>query len=293
MNTRIEAFIDSMTYDRGASPLTCRAYRTDLADFAEFLAQNHVEAWSGVTRDHLLAYLDHLLARGFATTSRARRTAAFRSFFAWLLTENHIAANPARRIPVAKRERRLPAVLVESTLGALLSQIGGCGYEDLRDRAALELLYATGLRVSELTGLNVPDLNFERALIRVMGKGGKERLVPFGTTAENALRRWLDHRRTLTEDRSALFINRRGQRLTRSTIAAIVKKRVTSHLPPGRHATPHTLRHTFATHLLAHEAPIRDIQELLGHASLSTTQLYTHVDETRLGGIHKQFHPRA
>ncbi len=298
MHALIEQFIDAMRYDRGASAHTCRAYRTDLEDLAAFLIKAGRPAWPETTREHLFAYLDHLLERGFAASSRARRIASFRGFFGWLLTENRIAANPAARIPVIRRERRLPAVIAENAIGALLGEIGGCSYEDLRDRAILELLYATGIRVSELTGLNVPDVNFDRALIRVMGKGSKERLVPFGAAAEASLRRWIEHRCALAEraaprQPAPLFINRRGQRITRSTVAVIVRERVSRRLPPGRHASPHTLRHTFATHLLAHEAPIRDIQELLGHASLATTQLYTHLDPTRLGGVHRQFHPRA
>lgn len=306
MQESIFNFTDAMAYDRGFSRHSCRAYQRDLTDLSVFLKKKDCFVWKRVTTEMLRDYLDDLVQRGYATASRARRIASFRSFFSWLFAEGLIEGNPAERIAVIKREKRLPSVISETTVSGLLNRVGGNTYEDIRDRAVLELLYATGVRVSELTGLDLTDINFDRAVIRVSGKGGKERLIPFGSTAEGCLRRWLEQRHVIAETSmkgrnaatlnlpsSPLFINRRGLRLSRNTVSIIVRERIACHLPPGQHASPHTLRHSFATHLLAHEAPIRDIQELLGHASVATTQLYTHVDESRLSTVHQQFHPRA
>ncbi len=289
-----DRFLEYLRTERRASAHTLKAYRVDLAQYAAALAdqgQGIVPASPGLIR----AYLSHA-AGDAGAVSLARKLSAIRSMYRFLVREGLAEVNPARAVSSPRRPKRLPEVLPEADVAVLVeAPAAEEGALALRDRAFLELLYASGLRVSELTGLDVDDLDLGRGLVRVLGKRSKERIVPFGRAADEALRRWLsDGRPALAAEGSgpALFLNHRGGRLTQRSIARRLDRWVLSAGLP-RHVHPHVLRHCFATHLLGNGADLRGIQELLGHASLSTTQRYTHLDWKRLAAVYDAAHPRA
>jgi integrase/recombinase XerC len=223
--------------------------------------------------------------------STARKLAALRTFFRWLCREGVLEANPARLLLAPRRERRIPAVLDEAEVSALLDAPGDA-LAAVRARAILELLYAAGIRCAELVALDTADLDLGGRSVRVLGKGRKERIVLFGGRAEQALREWLALRTGLAPRGDALFLNARGGRLSDRSVRKLVEDRVRA-IALERRCSPHTLRHSFATHLLSRGADLRTIQELLGHASLSTTQRYTHVDTRHLLEVYRKAHPRA
>lgn len=292
MRRAVSSFLRHLE-ERNASPHTIRAYGEDLAQFATHLRQQ-------LGREARTGDLDHLSIRGFLAelhrhglkkSSSARKLAGIRSFLRYLCREGRLTQNPARLIFTPRREKRIPAVLDEREVEALL-ELPGEGLAPDRGRAILELLYATGMRCAELVALDVGELDLESRLVRVLGKGRKERIVLFGSRAEAALRRWLATRATLRARTEALFLNARGGRLTDRSVRALVTRRV-QETALARRCSPHTLRHSFATHLLTRGADLRAIQELLGHASLSTTQRYTHVDTRHLLEVYRKAHPRA
>lgn len=306
MKPTIEAFVDAMRYSRGFSPSSCSAYRTVLFALADFLSARHQKAWSGVSAADLHDYLVDLDRREYAVTTRRRNTAILRTFFDWLLDEELISRLPTENIRVGAQPRRLPKTLGEETLKELIEAVDGTDYPDLRDRAILEILYDCGLRCSELTSLQLHHLNLTDRLLRVHGKGCKERVVPFGEAAARALEAYLVARTSfaqclrkgtlaaaLRKPTAPLFLAPRGGKLSNSTVATIVHRRIHAFLPPGVQATPHTLRHAFATHLLEHGAPLLDIRDLLGHASIATTQIYTHVDQAHLRNTFERCFPRS
>ena len=223
--------------------------------------------------------------------SSARKLAALRTFFRWLCREGVLEKNPARLLLTPRRERRIPSVLDEAQVESLLD-VPGDAPAALRGRAILELLYAAGIRCAELVALDVTELDLDGRLVRVLGKGSKERIVLFGARAQQALRAWLAARTALRPKTDALFLNARGGRLSDRSVRKLVEARVKA-VALQRRCSPHTLRHSFATHLLTRGADLRAIQELLGHASLSTTQRYTHVDTRHLLEVYKKSHPRA
>jgi integrase/recombinase XerC len=281
--------------DRRASPHTLRAYLGDLAQYAAHLA----EVGCGVVPS------SPALVRGFVArvaseagpASVGRKLSTLRSLYGFLVREGLAPGNPARAVVSPRKPRRLPEVLREDEAAALVeAPRGEDGGLALRDRAFLELLYASGLRVSELTGLDVDDVDLAQGLVRVLGKRSKERVVPFGAAAAEALRRWLaEGRPALVAGAgagAALFVSRRGARLSPRSVARRIERWVLAAGLP-RHVHPHVLRHSFATHLLGAGADLRGIQELLGHASLSTTQRYTHLDWKRLAEVYDRAHPRA
>ena len=283
--------------ERRASVETRRAYLADLAAYAAYLAEVGVPLVPSSP-----AAVRGWLGRQAGTcgpTSMARKLSTLRSFYRFLVKERIATSNPARAVQSPRRPRKLPEVLPEADVAVLLEAPGDAGALVLRDRAFLELLYSSGLRVSELTGLDLDDLDLAEGLVRVLGKGGKERVVPVGTPAREALRRWIDEGRPgllagrdAALARGALFVNYRGGRLTPRSVARRLDRWVTAAGLP-RHVHPHVLRHCFATHLLTNGADLRGIQELLGHASLSTTQRYTHLDWKRLAEVYDGAHPRA
>ena len=309
MQAAIADFLDAMRYDRGFTPETCAAYGADLRALLSFLQKTRrpqPTSWAQVSFEDLVAFLSDLRTREYAEASLRRHAAAFRTFFAWLLEESRIPFTPTEALQVAKAPKRLPRSLDETTLNHLIEAVNGSSPEDLRDRAILELLYGCGLRCSELLRLNLHDIDFSGALVRVYGKGRKERTVPFGPSAARAVKAYLplrDHfARTyrkgalaadLLRPAAPLFLSPTGRRCTRTLIAAVVRRRIDTFLPPGAKATPHTLRHAFATHLLNHGAPLLDIRDLLGHASISTTQIYTHVANDRLRETFQRCFPRS
>jgi integrase/recombinase XerC len=296
----VTRFLDFLRDQRHASPATVRAYRSDLEQFAGYL--------TGVSRDREPAppeEIDVLAVRGFVArltreglgkASVARKLSAVRSFLQHAVREGVLEASPAEGVASPRVPRSLPKDLTVDEIFHLLDRIEPTDLAGARDRALLELLYAAGLRVAELTGLDRGDVDLASGVVRVLGKGRKERVVPFGEKAAAALRRWLDvsaELRALPRAAiEAVFLNLRGGRLTDRSVRRILDRRLRE-AAIAAHVSPHALRHSFATHLLGAGADLRAIQELLGHASLSTTQRYTHVDTASLMRVYDRAHPRA
>ncbi len=289
---QIEQFTTYLQTERDVSVHTLAAYRSDLSQLLTFVAQDKGEAISAQDIDHLLLrrYLAGM-SKKTRKSSIGRKLAAIRSFFRFLLRRGVITKNPAELIATPKKEQRLPFHLdIDQTTALMEAPESGQKYA-LRDRAILELLYSSGLRVSELTGLNICEFDPTGGMVRVTGKGGRERIVPVGSRAQNALQEYLNQRNEETA-RGALFLNTRGGRINRRSVARIVDTHVLR-IAAFKRISPHTLRHTFATHMLEGGADLRAIQELLGHASLSTTQKYTHVSIDRLMEVYDKAHPKA
>jgi integrase/recombinase XerC len=307
MITALNEFLDAMRYSRGHAPSTLDAYRNDLRACIQTLTSLKVKRLEDVTSDHLITHLNLLQQRGFSPRSLLRNTAAIKSFFTWLLDEELIPINPTDVFPTGKRPQELPRTIEEKTLGRLIDAITGEEANDIRDRAVLELLYGCGLRCAELCALSLHDIDFKLQRLRVCGKGRRERVIPFGTPAKTALERYLSwrtsHAEALEKSKRArqlftpvapFFLTPKGKHFRREILSKIVRERIRQHLPEGTtHVTPHVLRHAFATHLLDHDAPLLDIRDLLGHASVATTQIYTHVSDTKLKKTFKDFFPRA
>ena len=274
------------------SPATVRAYGGDVARFIEWCAARGVAGPTAVAPRELRSYLVTLTERGDARSSIGRRRASLRAYFAWLNERGRLATDPARRLMAPRPSSRLPTVVVREQLESLLDDDWGDDRWALLDRAVCEVLYGSGLRVSELCGLDRSSLDWSRRLLRVMGKGRKERLVPLHDRGFEAVRAWLaagwSEVATVASPLEAVFLNRRGRRIGPRDVRRIIDRRVDS-----GHVYPHALRHTFATHLLEGGADLREVQVLLGHESLTTTQLYTHVSKSRLQKVHHQTHPRG
>lgn len=290
----VDAFIMYIVAERGLADHTVDAYTHDLHDFEAFLARRAVREPTAIHRSAITLYLLGLRRRGLAPSSVARRLAAIRGWTAFLLQEGSITDDPAMDVEPARRMRRLPGVLTVDEVERLLAQPRGGSPQALRDRAMLELLYAAGLRVSELTALDVGDVHLAGEYVRCVGKGSKERVVPIGTHAVRALQRYLTLARPVLAVRrssAALFLNRRGGRLSRQSVWLLLRacaRAAGLRKPIG----PHTLRHSFATHLLDGGADLRAVQEMLGHANIATTQIYTHVTRSRLREVYRRAHPR-
>ncbi|MDD3651411.1 site-specific tyrosine recombinase XerD [Immundisolibacter sp.] len=290
----IERFLDGLWLERGASRLTLAAYRGDLAAFATHLAARGVTL-AGASRADLLAYLAAPAQAALAPRSLARRLSALRSFYRYLVREGLLQEDPSARIDSPRLGRPLPKTLSEDDVERLLAAPTGDTPEAVRDAAMLELLYASGLRVSELVGLRLAQLDLNRGVLVVLGKGARERLVPVGETALARIEVYLAAARGALlagQISDALFVTRRGGPMTRQAFW----QRLRLHARAAgfeRLPSPHTLRHAFATHLLNHGADLRAVQMLLGHADLSTTQIYTHVARERLKALHARHHPRG
>ena len=301
----IDEFRRFVADERRFSPRTVLAYGTDLSRFADFWEKEFVHESAGktpLTKVDTLAvrsYLAHLHRGGLSNRSLARHLSTIRSFFGWACRAGHVEKNPARGLTSPRIPKTLPRAMSLPDTERLLGAPGEGGIPE-REAALFELLYATGLRVSEAAGLDVEDVDFAMRLVRVTGKGSRERIVPFGESAGEALRAYLPSRAALRhgvdgEDPEAgepLFVNARGGRLTARSMARLLKLRLRAAGLPAE-ISPHALRHTFATHLLQAGADLRSIQELLGHASLSTTQKYTHLDAARLREVYRNSHPKA
>ena len=295
MKNEIRDFLDYLTYERNVSVNTIAAYRDDLESLVGFLCNEYLTMARDQIDlrrvDHLAirSYLAHLARKKLSRASIARHLSALRSFFKYLMREGDVDANPARAVATPRREKHLPSVLQTSEIASLFEVPDLSSPLGIRDRAWLELLYASGLRISELVGIDIDDIELRARLVKVRGKGSKERIVPFGTKAEEAIRAYLEVR---SADEDALFVNYRGQRITVRSVRRLFSRYVReASLRAG--ISPHTLRHSFATHLLNAGADLRAIQELLGHASLSTTQKYTHLADWQLIEVYKKAHPRA
>lgn len=292
--TEIERFLDAVWMENGLSGHTLAAYRNDLCGLSAWLGRQGV-ALADASREHLLAYLASRAAAGTKARSAARLVSSLRRFYRYLVRENRIQEDPSARIDAPRLGRPLPKSLSEAQVDALLQAPDISQPLGLRDRAMLEVLYACGLRVSELVGLRIEQLNPRQGVLRVFGKGSKERLVPLGEEAQGWLTRFLAEARPVllngvTSD--AVFPGRGGEALTRQAFWYRIKAHARAadiHTP----LSPHTLRHAFATHLVNHGADLRVVQLLLGHSDLSTTQIYTHVARERLRELHAQHHPRG
>ena len=303
MRSLIQQYLEHLEGERNVSPETLRAYERDLLRFHRFLATDFLgfePAPKDVDALAVRSFLASLTGEGLAKSSQGRTLAAVRSLFRYACREGILAANPARGVKTPKVPKTLPRHLRPGEVENLMEAPAVAGDKPLahRDRAILELLYAAGLRVSELVGLNWRDIDLSARVLRVTGKGRKERMVPFGRPAADALRQWLGEweairaKRGIADDEDPVFLNFLGGRLTDRSVRVILDKWVESAaVAKGVH--PHTLRHTFATHLLENGADLRTIQELLGHASLSTTQKYTHLEVERLLSVYRGSHPRA
>ena len=294
MQAAIEEFLAYLELERGLSPTTRSSYRQDLKQFVAFLTRENLGAWSRVRPVHVREFLQALRERGCSPATVARKLAAVKGVFKFLEGQRAISRSPTALIETPRLWRRLPQTLSVEEVDRLMGHVAPEGL-GLRDRAILEFLYGAGLRVSELVALDVASCHFDAGFIRCIGKGNKERIVPLGRTAAAALQRYLDAERPkLLAHRpqtTALFVNRWGGRLTRQRVWQVLR-----HYAKASRITktigPHTLRHSFATHLLERGADLRTVQELLGHANISTTQRYTHVDRARLKAVHERFHPR-
>ncbi|MBY0285986.1 MAG: tyrosine recombinase XerC [Mycobacteriaceae bacterium] len=300
MDAILEEFDEYLALERGRSDHTRRAYLGDLRSLFDFVAERAPDAGiSGLTLAILRSWLAALAATGAARTTLARRTSAVKTFTAWAVRRGLMASDPAARLQMPKARRTLPAVLrQDQALDAMAAAKSGAQQGDplaLRDRLIVELLYASGIRVSELCGLDIDDVDTSRRLLRVLGKGNKQRTVPFGAPAVAALTAWLsDGRPALaTKDSGpALLLGARGRRLDPRQARTVVHQTMAA-VDGAPDIGPHGLRHSAATHLLEGGADLRVVQELLGHSTLATTQLYTHVTVARLRAVHDQAHPRA
>ena len=295
----LEEFLTRMRVEKSASELTLRSYRTDILQYLAFSADIQGVEVTDLELDaidyrSLRLYLMALQEQEMARSSIARKLAALRSFAKYLCREDKLENNPISHIATPRQVKKLPHILYPMEIAALMQAPDGSSPAGLRDCAILETLYACGLRVSELTGMNLDDLDLEEAYLKVRGKGNKERLVPIGNMARQALQNYLDSGRERFQpsaDEQAVFLNRLGGRLSRRSIVNIVDKYM-QEAALYQHISPHTLRHSFASHMLEGGADLRAVQELLGHARLSTTQIYTHLSRDNIKMVYDQTHPR-
>ncbi|MGQ9518018.1 MAG: site-specific tyrosine recombinase XerD [Anaerolineae bacterium] len=296
MREAIEAFLRFLELEKGYSGNTLAAYRNDLEQFLQAMEEEGINAWEQVTQDVIIDYIMALREREYASSTVARKIAALKSFFHFLAAEEIISDDPTLNLDSPKVKKRLPVALSYEEVERLLNAPQGSNPKAIRDKALLELLYATGMRVTELVSLNLEDINLASATVRVtQGKGSKERIIPIHSRAVEALREYLAKARRMllkSPEERALFLNHRGERLTRQGLWLIIKQYVRE-AGIKTEVTPHTLRHSFATHLLNGKADLRHVQELLGHANISTTQIYTHISSERLREIYDESHPRA
>lgn len=295
MQDTVGKFLESLEYEKGLSQNTLESYGADLRDYQMFLQDHSSETLIDVAPSTIVGYLMFLRRKGRSTATVARRLASIKSFYRFLLKEGYIDKDPSENLSSPSLERRLPKVLTLAEIERLLDQPDPSTPIGLRDKAILEVLYATGLRVSELTNLDLGDVDLREGFVRCIGKGSKERVVPLGEIAIVSTRSYIENGRpTLIFDPKelSLFVNQNGGRMTRQSIWKLVKKYSERARIP-KEVTPHTIRHSFATHLLEHGADIRSVQEMLGHADISTTQIYTHVTKDRLKDVYARSHPRA
>ncbi|NLG83678.1 MAG: tyrosine recombinase XerC [Firmicutes bacterium] len=297
MENLIREYLTIMRATRGMAMRTVVAYETDLLQFARFMAARGLAAPEEVTHLVVREFLARLKEEGLAKSSVGRKLAALRSFFKYLQRRGHLAHNPMMGVATPRKEKRLPRFLSPEEVELLLAACKDGTPLARRDLAILELLYATGIRLSELVGLNLEDVDFSLACVRVMGKGGRERIVPMGRLAMAACEDYLRFVRPLllgqgNSAERAFFLNRLGTRLSGRSVQRILA-RALARVALIRQISPHALRHSFATHMLENGADLRSVQELLGHANVSTTQLYTHVTRERLTTVYKKAHPRA
>ncbi len=296
MKDALKDFIHYITVERGLAENTISSYQRDLKGYLFYLEKvEEVTELERVSRVHILHYLKYLKDKNQSSKTLARNIASIRAFHQFLLRDGVVTHDPSVHVETPQGERKLPKVLSIEEVEALLQAPKGDTPFALRDKAMLELLYATGLRVSELVNMNLDDVHTTMGFVRCLGKGKKERIIPMGQYATNAIEQYLQKGRPQLLGKNAsdsLFLNHHGNRLSRQGFWKILKKLATD-AKIEKELTPHTLRHSFATHLLENGADIRAVQEMLGHADISTTQIYTHVSKSRLTDVYKQHHPRS
>ncbi len=296
MSDLIDRFLGYLEGERDCSPQTLRAYSADLIQFVTFIAGDEDFDPTEVTPIHVRRYLAHLRRGGSSHTTIARKLASLRSFYRYLVREGVVPDNPAASLSAPRREQRLPVFLDEDEVAELLDAPEGDGPQARRDRAILEMLYSTGMRIGELAAASLNDLDLLGEVVKAKGKGKKERLVPLGRPAVEALQHYLEARKRIARggsvDRTALFLNRDGGRLSDRGIRRVFEKYARKVGISGK-ASPHTLRHSFATHMLNRGADLRSVQELLGHASLASTQIYAHVTTEKLKSVYDKAHPHG
>ncbi|MGM9943978.1 MAG: site-specific tyrosine recombinase XerD [Lysinibacillus sp.] len=293
----IEDYIHFIRVERQLSANTLASYRRDLESYAQHLQDvQQLKDYNEVRREHILLHLENLRTEGKTARTVARHISSIRSFHQFLLREKVTTTDPTVHLEMPQVEQKLPRVLSIEEIDALIAAPDRSKPQGVRDIAMLELLYASGMRISELIELNIEDIHLTMGFVRVFGKGRKERIIPLGRGALNAMSKYLERARYELQGKypktDALFISHRGKRLTRQGCWKIIK----THAEKARinkELTPHVLRHSFATHLIENGADLRAVQEMLGHADIATTQIYTHVSKTRLSEVYKQFHPRA
>lgn len=291
MQAQVESFLGALIAQRQLSAHTHSAYQNDLNQLFEWLQQQAITDWLQLEPLQVRAWMAELYRTGHAVRSITRKLSAVRSFYQYLIREGMAKNNPAQGIRPPRGEKRLPKTLDVDRVDQFLEQLAQQTPIDKRDRAILELLYSSGLRLAELVGLDLPDLDLEQGLVRVLGKGNKERVLPVGKKARLALHSWLEVREQLAKDVHAVFVGARGQRINPAVVREQIRR--AGNLELGQHVHPHMLRHSFASHVLESSQDLRAVQEMLGHANISTTQIYTHLNFQHLAQVYDQAHPRA
>jgi integrase/recombinase XerD len=295
MQNLIDSFISYLSIERGLANNTLMAYRRDLGKYTRYLDHNGVRSIEQIKRNIITDYIFDLKKQGLNTSSICRNLAALKMFHRFLVRERLSREDPTNLMETPKQWKRVPDVLTQTEIESMIKAAQGRGGQQVRDQAILELFYASGMRVSELANLKIENVNLAVGYVRCLGKGSKERIIPIGRRAQEGVKKYLEQVRPKFgkgQSTSDLFLSRLGKKLSRQSIWKLIKyyaqkARITKTIKP------HTLRHTFATHLLEHGADLRSVQEMLGHSDISTTQIYTHVDRERLRSVHKQFHPRG
>jgi integrase/recombinase XerD len=294
MKSLIEQFLNYLSIEKGVSFNTKLSYKTDLEQFVDFIEAKGIRDIKNVTYEIILEFIFHLRRIGVKPRSLARKITSIRMFFKYLVIDRIIEKNPALLLETPKLDKNLPKYLTVDEFDNLISAINLSKPEEYRNKAIIELIYSAGLRVSELINLKLSDINLSEGFIKISGKGEKERIVPIGRQAINLLREYIEKARLHFDKKNIdyLFLNFRGEKLTRVSIWKIIKF---YSIKAGikKDISPHTLRHTFATHLLNNGSDLRTVQELLGHSSISTTQIYTHLNYEKIKKFHSQFHPRG
>ncbi|MGY3777614.1 site-specific tyrosine recombinase XerD [Isobaculum melis] len=296
MKDEIQDYLHFLSIERGLSKNTIESYQRDLLHYLAFLEENQIDHWDKVDRYLVLNFLQQLKEEGKSTGTITRHISSLRKLHQYLCQERKAATDPMQFIDTPKKEQTLPKVLSMKEVETLIESSNTGDDLGLRDRAMIEVMYATGLRVSEVINLKMTDLHLELGLLQTLGKGDKERIVPLGDTAIHWIEKYLNLSRTHLEKSGKpspyLFLNHHGRGLTRQGVWKLIKKMV-KEAGIEKEVTPHTLRHSFATHLLENGADLRIVQELLGHSDISTTQIYTHITKQRMTTVYKTYHPRA
>lgn len=293
-NFYLDIFLEHLSSERGLSKNTYDAYRRDLLRYIKFSSGRGIKKIALTNRRNIIDYLFYLSEKRYSPSTSSRNLSAIKTFHKFLVGEGYGKSSPADELPTAKLGRRLPNVLTESEIDIILNKADTNKDSGIRDRAILELLYATGMRISEVVNVSINDIDFNISFIRCFGKGSRERIIPFGKFASKWLKEYINKVRnkiTNGKEIKELFLNRFGKKFSRVGLWKLIKKYAKlSNL--DKKVTPHTFRHSFATHLLKRGADLKSVQEMLGHVNISTTQIYTHIDRSYLKDVHKKFHPR-